>query len=224
MNFSFPVSLSVPPEVRLHPSLASGHHPGHLQMQGSLEINSNQRFFNQFLFAEVCWISGRQGRWSDKSWLEDVLRKTKWQFIVIASIPRLHHPKYTSLIALHWRLADTRKYWKILLPAASTSDGNLWCCPPHSLIAFLLPPDIQSSTAWKQTKMGLAFLGTTFQLTLDTQTQLSVFCTPQIKHQYLELKSFAVTFWNLSAVKTQLNCIWSTFWWVGQCTWHLIWH
>ena len=57
------------------------------------------------------------------------------------SPPKVH----TSWIALHWRLADTRKYWKILLPAAS-SDGNLWCCPPHSLIAFLLPPDIQTNT------------------------------------------------------------------------------
>ena len=106
-----------------------------------------------FFVAEMRWISGGWQSWSDQSWLEDVLRKRHKKWHCIASIPRLH-TKSTLL----WKPcfdtgngSRTRKYWKILLPAASPSDGIITMLPtsfPESHFYCSLQMISRRALAW----------------------------------------------------------------------------
>ena len=152
----------------------------------------------------MCRISGRQG-WSDKSWLEDVLRKTKWQFIVIASIPRLH-PKYTSLIALHWHWQTPESIGRYCyLPPLVMATP---CCPPH------IPHRISTASRYpeyycyeffclKTQYWGLLFQGQLFSWLWTLKLDISLlYSTKYSSNQAPRIKSCVVIFWNVSAVNT----------------------
>ena len=162
----------------------------------------------------MCWISGWQGR-SDQSWLKMFWGRHKWH--CIASIPRLH-PKYTSGLAL--AMADTRKYWKILLPATS-SDGITLVPTSFPRRISTASRHIQKSTCLRRLlERVFAFPQTTSWLNLAQTLIVTSFANPA-KYQATTRK---LCTWILSAVATHLNCTWSTTGRVGQCTWYLIWH
>ena len=137
--FHFSVSLPVPPKVRIDPHLASGHHPGHLQMQGSLFFNRKQRL--HFLLQRCAGSAGGKAEVINLDWrcfeedTNDIVLQV-FQDFTQSTLPALHW---------QWQTPESIGRYCYLPPLVMASP---WC-RPHSLVAFPLHPDIsRRAHAW----------------------------------------------------------------------------